>query len=478
MKASRQFDDDFLAGLSPMRRTLFDYAVKLAELRETASIRDCLFKLIFAITPADRAAVFVDHTLCEVERGELQPRIGKPNDVIERTVSSREAAFSDVPGHSTLCLPLVTAGNLVGAMYLESVDADNALDQIHRFLLTGVAPIVANAFDRSLYIERLEAENSRLHEALDSSRDLVGSSPAIARVKEQILKVAPTDATVLIQGESGTGKEVTAQCIHQNSKRKDAPFVAVNCGAIPESLRESELFGHEKGAFTGAAAQRKGKIELADRGTLFLDEVAELSLSGQAALLRVLQERTFERLGGTRTIPVDVRIIAATNSDLEAAVKAGRFRQDLFFRLQVIVIRMPALRDRPEDIVTLATHFVAKHAGIRRVSGWTRGAESLLTSYKWPGNVRELENTVMRALVLGAGDSIAPEDLPEALTEGKPSLPVAAATYQDQLNAAKRSIVQNALEQTRGDFYEAARLLDVHRSYLYRLADNLKIPSK
>jgi DNA-binding NtrC family response regulator len=366
-------------------------------------------------------------------------------------------------------------------MYLESVDADNPLDQIHRFLLTGVAPIVANAFDRSLYIERLEAENSRLHEAMDSSRDLVGSGPAIARVKEQILRAAPTDATVLIQGESGTGKEVAAQCIHQNSKRKDAPFIAVNCGAIAESLRESELFGHERGAFTGAAAQRKGKIELANGGTLFLDEVAELSLAGQAALLRVLQERTFERVGGTRTIPVDVRIIAATNSDLEAAVKEGRFRQDLFFRLRVIAIRMPALRERPEDIVILATHFISKHAAIRRVSGFMLGAQALLSSYKWPGNVRELENTVMRALVLGTGESIRPEDLSESLTEGEPQQPVATGTtgtYQDQVNASKRAIIESALKQAGGNFYEAARKLDLHPTYLYRLAGNLKIPSE
>jgi two-component system response regulator HydG len=478
MKAGKSFDDSFWSGLSPLRRTFFDAAVELGELRATTSILNRVIQVIFAITPADRAAVYIDSTHWECERGETEARLGAPNETAEKVFATGEGICSyDSPG-SIVCLPLVSRGAVIGALYLESIDADNPLTQTHAFLMAGAAPIAANAFNNSLYIERLETENARLKEALDSSRDMVGGGAAIKLVKEQIAKVAPTDASVLIQGESGTGKEVVAQAIHRNSKRKDGPFVAVNCGAIAESLRESELFGHEKGAFTGAAAQRKGKIELANGGTLFLDEVAELTMPAQASLLRVLQERKFERLGGMRTIPADVRIIAATNSDLETAVKRGRFRRDLFFRLQVIAIKMPPLRDRAEDVIPLALHFIQKHRNIRYVSGITPDAQVLLAAYAWPGNVRELENTIMRALVLGGGESIRPEDLPEALTERQSMEPVHAGTYHEQVNAAKRSIIQAALRQTGANVYESARLLDLHPTYLYRLAGNLGVSTE
>jgi transcriptional regulator with GAF, ATPase, and Fis domain len=241
---------------------------------------------------------------------------------------------------------------------------------------------------------------------------MVGEGEAMQRVYHFIGKVAPTDATVLINGESGTGKELAARAIHRNSKRAQKPFVAVNCAALTESLLESELFGHERGAFTGAIAQKKGRLEIANGGTLFLDEIGELSPALQVKLLRVLQEREFERVGGTVTIKADVRVIAATNKNLEAAMAANQFRHDLFYRLNVVSLEMPPLRTRREDILLLASYFVEKYATVcnRKLKGISPDARTALLAYEWPGNVRELENTIERAVVLGATDFILTKD--------------------------------------------------------------------
>src|SRR5215203_5864335 len=248
---------------------------------------------------------------------------------------------------------------------------------------------------------------------------MVGESAAMQRVYHFISKVAPTDATVLINGESGTGKELAARALHRNSKRAQKPFMAVNCAALNEALLESELFGHEKGSFTGAFAQKKGRLEIADRGTVFLDEIGELTPQLQVKLLRVLQEREFERVGGTVTIKVDLRVIAATNKNLEEAIETGQFRQDLYYRLNVVSLEMPALRERRDDIMLLANYFADKYGARcnRKLRGVSPEARNCLTAYDWPGNVRELENTIERAIVLGTTDLVLAEDLPEALLE-------------------------------------------------------------
>src|ERR687885_979062 len=281
--------------------------------------------------------------------------------------------------------------------------------------------------------DRLASEVRKLRgqlEGRDLTERIIGSTPAMQAVYKMIGRVAQTDATVLITGETGTGKELVAEVLHLFSTYRDGPLVKVNCAALPETLLESELFGHEKGSFTGALSQKKGKLEVADGGTLFLDEVGEMSPTMQAKLLRVLQEREFERVGSTRTIRVDVRVVAATNRDLEEAVRAGLFRQDLYYRLNVVSFEMPPLRERREDVPLLATHFAAKYGAKfkRKVTGVSPQARECLMSYDWPGNVRELENAIERAVVLGSTASILPEDLPETILEAEPSSPGASPT--------------------------------------------------
>jgi Nif-specific regulatory protein len=302
---------------------------------------------------------------------------------------------------------------------------------------------------------------------------MVGCSAAIREVLELVQRVAPTTSTVLIQGETGTGKELVARAIHRASSRAGRPFVAINCAAITESLLESELFGHAKGAFTGATAQKIGKIESATGGTLFLDEISELAGPMQAKLLRVLQEREVEPVGGTRSIKVDVRILAATNRNLEQEVRAGRFREDLFFRLNVLSITTPPLRERLEDIPLLAESFVMKvskkyNVPIKTLSART---QALLMEYDWPGNVRELENAIERAVVLGDADEIVPEDLPKCICETPTSEPDGG--YYCAIKHSKRQLIVRALGQANGHYIEAARILGLHPNSLLRLIRNL-----
>jgi transcriptional regulator with PAS, ATPase and Fis domain len=308
---------------------------------------------------------------------------------------------------------------------------------------------------------------------------MVGSSCKIREVLALVGRVAPTASTVLIQGETGTGKELVARAIHENSPRATRPFVAINCAALTESLLESEMFGHEKGAFTGAIAQKKGKIEIAAEGTLFLDEISELSAGMQAKLLRVLQEREIEPVGSTRSIKVDVRIIAATNCNLGYAMQAGRFREDLFFRLNVVTIRTPPLRQRSEDVPALATSFVAKISAKYRVPQKTLSAEalSLLMAYEWPGNVRELENAMEYAVVLAAGAEIMPEDLPRSLLETSKPAAHCETNYAGAVKENKKQLVVRALEQAKGRYVEAAQILGLHPNSLLRLIRKLGLKS-
>jgi len=322
-------------------------------------------------------------------------------------------------------------------------------------------------------LKSLCAENSRLREeSTTPSNPIVGESRSVQHVIQLIHKVAQCDSTVLVHGESGTGKELVAVAIHRKSARCKKPFVAINCAAIPETLLESELFGYEKGAFTGAVASKRGKLEVAQDGTVFLDEIGELALTMQAKLLRALQMWEFERLGGTQPIKFRARVIAATNKNLELAVQKGELRRDLFYRLNVVSIAVPPLRERREDIALLASHFVAKYAHrctTRLVTGISAEALGLMIAYNWPGNVRELENAIEHAVVIGSADLILPEDLPPALSEWQGS-ERRRGRYHDSINRLKRSLLVEAIEEANGSYPKAARLLGIHPNYLHRLA--------
>jgi two-component system, NtrC family, response regulator HydG len=318
-------------------------------------------------------------------------------------------------------------------------------------------------------VEALEQDRLRDHDP----HGLVGSSEPLRRVLEQVRKVASTDATVLVSGESGTGKELVARAIHDAGPRRSGPFVSVSCAAIPEGLLESELFGHERGAFTGAVKRKLGRFELADGGTLFLDEVGEIPSSIQVKLLRVLQERKFERVGGEGSIDVDVRVISATHRDLARMVAEGRFREDLYYRLDVVPIRLPPLRERGADVEELARTFLARAAPRlgRTVTGFTPEAMDLLRRHRWPGNVRELQNLIEQALVFAEGSEVTAEDLPEGLRRApEPArlpVPTGDRSLPDVLDDLERQLVLAAFEQARGVKAEAARLLGIKPSALY-----------
>ena len=397
------------------------------------------------------------------------------NEVVQ-SESSGLPSLVEAQVSSLLCVPIVAFEKPLGVIYLDTSSRVAKFDEVHLQLLTAIAGIAAIAFENARRFEQLEKENRRLQEAVKLEHQMVGESQSMREVYALLSKVAASASTVLLLGESGTGKELAARAIHLNSPRASKAFVAINCATLTESLLESELFGHEKGSFTGAVSQKRGKLELADGGTVFLDEVGELSPAIQAKLLRALQTREFERVGGTRPINVDVRMIAATNRDLKAAIKAGQFREDLYYRLNVVSIPMPPLRERREDIPLLAAFFVAEYSKKckRRVTGVSAEARRLLCSYDWPGNVRQLENAIERAVVLGATELITPEDLPE-IVEREAIVDAPAAGYFETIREAKRQLVTKTLRQTGGNFTEAAKLLGMHPNNLHRLVTNLNL---
>jgi Nif-specific regulatory protein len=470
-------------------------------IRKPEELQRRVLDMMFEVLPIERGAILLNgHQSDEFVSGVYRDRVSDVNAPfqISRTIARQVlrdgvAVMANDVLHdqqflptesivasqirSLLCVPLLVFGAKLGLIYADTTRPAAQLDEHHLHLLTAIASVTAVALEHARYVEWLEGENRRLQEEINIEHDMVGESPRMRDVYQFVSRVAPYESTVLIRGESGTGKELVARAIHRTSKRGNRPFVAINCAALTESLLESELFGHERGAFTGAITQKKGKIEIADGGTLFLDEIGELALPLQAKLLRVLQEREFERVGGTRSIKVDIRLITASNRNLDEAVKSNLFRQDLFFRLNVVSIMLPPLRDRRDDIPLLATYFVQKYARAtdRRVVAISPEAYMLLKKYDWPGNVRELQNALERAVVLGSSDHIRPEDLPEALVENNESMDAGVTRYHDAVNTVKRQLILRAIEQAGGNFTEAAKLLDLHPNYLHRLVRNMDL---
>jgi transcriptional regulator with GAF, ATPase, and Fis domain len=383
-----------------------------------------------------------------------------------------EGAIEDADLH-VIGVPLYLSGVLGGALAVHIRGQESRRLTAHLETLTAIASLASVGFEANQEVETLKAENALLQEQIAINTGIVGNSPAIRRLLDLVERVAPRDTTVMITGESGTGKELVARALHQRSHRRDRPFIAVNCAALSETLFESELFGHEKGAFTGAISLKRGRFELAQGGTIFLDEVGELAPSLQAKLLRVLQQREFERVGGTQSHTLDIRVIAATNRDLAEDVREGRFREDLFHRLNVVNIDSPPLRERKEDVPLLAQYFLQRSAEHckRQVQGLSREAEEIILQYSWPGNVRELENAMERAVVLGVSEWVLPEDLPEALLETAPR--DASAKYHRSVRETKKEAILDAYMQADGDYKEAARLLGLHPNYLLRLVRNL-----
>ncbi len=332
---------------------------------------------------------------------------------------------------------------------------------------------LVRAVSKALTHRALVLENRSLQRRLDElvgTGEIIGESPAIRQVLELARQVAPTSATVLIQGESGTGKELVARALHEGSPRRGRRFIQVNCAALPETLLESELFGYERGAFTGAVARKEGRFELADGGTLLLDEVGDLSAATQAKLLRVLQEGEFERVGGTKTLKADVRIVAATNQDLTALVKERRFREDLYYRLNVITIEIPPLRERKEDIPLLAHHFLRRYAAKNRreITGFSEPALAQLRAYPWPGNVRELENAVERAVILARGTLIDLADLPVTVGQAEPASRVVPIPIGMPLDEVEQRLIEETLKLTKGNKELAAKLLGIASRTIYR----------
>lgn len=483
---------------------LMKVSTTINAIRGLADLQQKLLELLFEVVPAKRGAILLSNGSDSSEEPEFSSVFGldrlkgpdetvKVSKTVARQVFKESSAVLigdrfDTPDpdatslveqrtSSVLCVPLIMAGRTLGVIYLDTNEPDVRFDEDHLQLVLVIASISAVAIENARQFEWLESENQRLIADADIEHNMVGESQAMRRVYQFIARVAPTDATVLISGESGTGKELAARAIHQNSKRVGMPFIAVNCAALTETLLESELFGHEKGAFTGALTQRKGRLEIADGGTLFLDEIGELSLPLQVKLLRVLQEREFERVGGSRTIKVDIRLLTATNRNLEELIAAGLFRQDLFYRLNVLEIEMPALRQRTEDIPLLSNYFAIRYGEKcnRKVLGISPEAQKCLLAYDWPGNVRELQNTIERAVVLGTTERILAEDLPEAVLETETPAVAAGSRYHETLSETKKQLIVEAVHQAKGNYTEAAKLLGVHPNYLHRLIRNLKI---
>jgi len=492
-----------LAALPAPERTARNLSVLLRISTGIGGMRDVellewtLLGMVFDVIPAERGAILLmDEETREVQSHTAWDRVQGPDHAVQvspgilkrvteerisilENAGSAEGETGEMQAQSIVCAPLAVGERVFGVLYLDTTNSATRFREEDLELVSAIASLTAIGIENARQFERLKLENQQLRAEVSLTHDMVGKSARMKEVYQFIERVAPSDATVLIQGESGTGKELAARAIHKNSGRKDEPFVALNCAAFTETLLESELFGHEKGAFTSAISQKKGFLEVAEGGTVFLDEVGELSPVLQAKLLRVLQEREFLRVGGTRPIKINARFLAATNRDLPKAVKDGGFRGDLFHRLNVISLSLPALREHPEDIPLLAGHFAGRYAEKcnRVVRGISEEARACLMRYEWPGNIRELENAMERAVVVGTSEWILREDLPEMVVEtaGGNEKEAEPAKFHEAVRQMKKELILSALEQSGGSITEAAKALGLHGNYLHRLMRNLDV---
>ena len=402
----------------------FKIANVINSTRDVQALQRELLSMICEVVPAAQAAIVLQpnpgeepappHTWQRSGPAPLTMTIEEK--LVQQATWERCAIVTAAPpatagAEHVLCVPLVAVEKTLGVIYLSSPASSAPFGEDHAYFVSSVSRIAAVTLENLSKLDFLRAENQRLRAEVKGDTTLVGESRPMKRVSKFIERVAPGDSTVLIRGESGTGKEIVARAIHALGPRPDKPFVAINCAAIPEALLESELFGHERGAFTGAVGMKKGKFEAAEDGTLLLDEIGEMTPLLQAKLLRVLQQREFERLGGNRLLAFNARVLAATHKDLEQAIKAGEFRQDLYYRLNVVSVTLPPLREHRDDVPLLALHFANKYAAKckRSFKGIAAEARSMLMQYSWPGNIRELENAIEHAIVMGLTDEILPE---------------------------------------------------------------------
>ncbi len=474
----------------------------LNEIQNSEELQKKLLEIILEIIPAERGAIVLlnndlisPNSVCvmnKVKRGTEPMHISR--SVTQRVFSEKSAILrNDINNtefqstdslinmgvNSLLCVPLLS-GEISGLIYLDSGDAAFSFETEHLQQMTAIGSLVVSALKNVRHLESLKLENESLQNWVEIETNMIGESDEVKILAQLIAKVSQTDSTILITGESGTGKELVARAIHRNSLRNNKPFIALNCAMLNENFLDSDLFGHEKGAFTGATGQRKGKIEIAHGGTLFLDEIGELAPTLQAKLLRVIQEREFERIGGGKPIKANIRLLAATNRNLGEEVKKGSFREDLFFRLNVVQIQVPPLRERKTDILLLAHHFTKKYSEIckRKVNGISRQAEQALVGHEWRGNVRELENAIERAIVLGSDKVIQPADLPFEIVGNATVEHNSSLDLSQQLKIAKSKIVLNAIKEADGNYSEAARHLSIHPNNLHRIIRELEIKEK
>jgi transcriptional regulator with GAF, ATPase, and Fis domain len=484
--------------------TLLKISTVINSIRSLGQLQEQLLSLLFEAVPAESGALLlVGKNISEVvstvgrnkHRGAEQPvRVSQTvvtnvlkegvavlaNDIGEGEPLGGTESLAASKTSSVICAPLDFFGSTLGVLYLNTTNRLVKFDENHLQLAVAIANIAAVAIENALHLEWLESENRQLQSEIQIKHSMIGNSPVMRKVYHAIAQVAPTDLTVLIRGESGTGKELAARAIHLNSRRVSGPFVPINCATLKEELIESELFGHQRGAFTSAVAQKQGLLEIAHGGTVFLDEVGELAPASQAKLLRVIEEGEFKRVGGTQPIKVDVRLITATNKDLESAIKHGFFREDLFYRLNVFSLVMPPLRARGDDIIHLAGYFVteASKRHQRRVLGITTAGRARLKAYAWPGNVRELKNAIERAVVMSTNELVDAELLPETSPQVEAPEQSMTPSIYDAVKDAQKLAIINAYQRAQGNYTEAARILGVHPNHLHRLIRTLGIKSE
>ncbi|MBI4508327.1 MAG: sigma 54-interacting transcriptional regulator, partial [Deltaproteobacteria bacterium] len=472
-------------------RKLYEFSARLMEKYDLGDLLNTLLDLVIQITNADKGFLIL------MEGGKLDVKVARnlkqenisdaisqlSDAIIAKVVRAKrpliisdamnDAEFSssmsvmNLKLTSVMCVPLLEHGNLIGVIYVGNDSVANLFEEQALQVLTVFAAQASLIIRNALLVSELQLDNRMLHDKLEQLRfgEIVGSCPAMQEVFKKVRKIASTDISVLITGETGTGKELIAREIHNRSNRVRGPFVSINCGAIPETLLESELFGHVRGAFTGAIANKPGKFHTANHGTLFLDEIGDMPLPLQVKILRALQEKMVVRVGDTRQETVDIRVIAATNRDLESEIKAGRFREDLYYRLNVVNIHLPPLRERGEDILVLARYQLSRHAAEHgnKVKGFSPNAAVALRKHRWPGNIRELENRIKKAIVLTDNALLGPDDLDLTADMIPPILPLAEAKERFQ-----REYINEVLALNNGNRTKTARDLDVDPRTIFR----------